>query len=48
MTLYGTDPMNPDTDGDGYTDGAEVAGGYDALTNALTGEQVDYQPLFVP
>lgn len=26
---YGTDPENPDTDGDGYTDGGEVAAGYD-------------------
>ena len=25
---YGTDPENPDTDGDGYMDGAEVAEGY--------------------
>jgi hypothetical protein len=27
--LYKTDPLNPDTDGDGYKDGAEVATGYD-------------------
>jgi len=27
--LYGTDPHNPDTDGDGYTDGIEVKNGYD-------------------
>ncbi len=27
--LYGTDPTNPDTDGDGYADGHEVAGAYD-------------------
>ncbi|MBI4592058.1 hypothetical protein HY733_01265 [Candidatus Uhrbacteria bacterium] len=26
---YATDPLNPDTDGDGYLDGAEVAAGYD-------------------
>lgn len=26
---YGTDPFDPDTDGDGYTDGGEVAAGYD-------------------
>jgi hypothetical protein len=25
----GTDPLNPDTDGDGYSDGAEVSGGSD-------------------
>lgn len=27
--LYGTDPRNPDTDGDGYSDGKEVRDGYD-------------------
>jgi hypothetical protein len=27
--VYKTDPLNPDTDGDGYKDGAEVATGYD-------------------
>ncbi len=27
--LYKTDKYNPDTDGDGYTDGEEVASGYD-------------------
>ncbi len=26
--LYGTDPHNPDTDGDGYSDGHEVQNGY--------------------
>jgi len=26
--VYKTDPFNPDTDGDGYKDGAEVKGGY--------------------
>jgi len=29
--LYKTDPNNPDTDGDGYMDGDEVANGYDPL-----------------
>ncbi len=28
---YGTDPRNADTDGDGYTDGEEVAAGTDPL-----------------
>jgi hypothetical protein len=28
---YHTDPLNSDTDGDGYGDGIEVAGGYDPL-----------------
>jgi hypothetical protein len=27
--VYHTNPLNPDTDGDGYLDGAEVKGGYD-------------------
>ncbi|MFH1461234.1 MAG: hypothetical protein ABIF84_02340, partial [Patescibacteria group bacterium] len=27
--LYKTDPNNPDTDGDGYLDGEEIAAGYD-------------------
>lgn len=31
---YGTDERNPDTDGDGYTDGAEVKAGYDPLIKA--------------
>lgn len=31
---YMTDPENPDTDGDGYLDGAEVKGGYDPLVPA--------------
>jgi len=25
---YGTDPTNPDTDGDGFSDGDEVRAGY--------------------
>jgi len=28
---YKTDPMNPDTDGDGYRDGVEIMSGYDPL-----------------
>lgn len=31
---YGTDPNNPDTDGDGYTDGIEIKSGYDPLKPA--------------
>lgn len=30
-TKYGTDPVNSDTDGDTYLDGAEVKGGYNPL-----------------
>lgn len=29
--VYGTDPLNPDTDGDGYPDGAELGRGTDPL-----------------
>lgn len=32
--IYGTDPNKNDTDGDGYTDGAEVKSGYDPLKPA--------------
>ena len=32
--VYGTDPNNPDTDGDGYSDGAEVRSGYDPTKKA--------------
>jgi lipoprotein-anchoring transpeptidase ErfK/SrfK len=31
--IYHTDPNNPDTDGDGYSDGLEVANGYDPNKN---------------
>lgn len=33
-TLWGTDPSNPDTDGDGYTDGQEVAACHNPLVKA--------------
>lgn len=32
--LYGTDPFTKDTDGDGYSDGVEVKGGYNPLKKA--------------
>ena len=32
--MLGTDPRNPDTDGDGYTDGKEVQSGYNPLKSA--------------
>ena len=42
--FYGTDPNNPDTDGDGFSDGNEVSRGYDPL---LPGEaKLDYDRLF--
>ena len=31
LVLYGTDPRNKDTDGDGYLDGEEVNSGHDPL-----------------
>lgn len=31
IEIYGTDPLNPDTDGDGHLDGAEVLAGTDPL-----------------
>lgn len=31
IVLYGTDPRNPDTDGDSYLDGQEINAGYDPL-----------------
>lgn len=38
--LYGTDPNNPDTDGDGYSDGVEVKSGYDPL-KAAPGDKIE-------
>jgi len=32
VRIYGTDPNNSDTDGDGYPDGVEIDGGFDPLT----------------
>jgi len=33
-TIHGTDPENPDTDGDGYLDGEEIIAGYDPTKKA--------------
>jgi LPXTG-site transpeptidase (sortase) family protein len=38
-SLFGTDPMNPDTDGDGYSDWEEILNGYDPLSHSR--EKVD-------
>jgi hypothetical protein len=40
--LYGTDPSERDTDGDGYTDGVEVRGGYNPLKKA-PGDKIVYE-----
>lgn len=37
--MLGTDPQNTDTDGDGYSDGKEVASGYNPLKSA-PGDQI--------
>ncbi len=34
--IYGTDRINPDTDGDGYLDGDEIKNGYNPLCNPAT------------
>lgn len=41
--VYGTDIYNRDTDGDGYTDGAEVKAGYDPLKPA-PGDKIISEP----
>jgi len=41
INVYGTNPMNADTDGDGYTDGQEVAAG----TNPLTPNSYPFSPI---
>jgi len=41
--LYGTDLNNPDTDGDGYTDGEETESGYDPLIPGNA--RIDYDKL---
>lgn len=42
--LYGTDVNNPDTDGDGHSDGDEITNGFDPL---LPGEaKIDYDKMF--
>lgn len=42
--LYGTDPNNPDTDGDGYSDGVEVSSGFDPLKKAPGDKVVSATP----
>lgn len=37
--IYGTDWLNPDTDGDGYNDGDEITNGYNPLCNPDTAEE---------
>lgn len=46
--IYKTDPNNPDTDGDGYSDGEEVLSGYDPLAQApndkISGKAIEPRP----
>jgi len=42
--LFGTDPFNPDTDGDGYLDGEEVDSGHNPLVKA-PGDKLAFYPL---
>lgn len=42
--LYHTDPLNPDTDGDGYLDGEEVNSGHNPLVKA-PGDKLSFYPL---
>ncbi len=42
--LYGTDPNNPDTDGDGYPDGEEVKNGYNPLGSGTLDSDNDGLP----
>lgn len=42
--LYHTDPLNPDTDGDGYLDGEEVDSGHNPLVKA-PGDKLSFYPL---
>ncbi len=41
--IYQTDPENPDTDGDSYADGLEVANGYDP-TKKAPGDKITIPP----
>jgi hypothetical protein len=43
--IWGTDPYNPDTDGDGYSDYAEIKSGYDPLKSA-PGDKIISQETF--
>jgi hypothetical protein len=46
--LYGTNPSNRDTDGDGYSDGVEVESGYDPLKKAPGDKIVKSAPVEEP
>lgn len=46
--LYGTDPNNRDSDGDGYSDGVEIESGYDPLKMAPGDKVVQAAPAEAP
>jgi len=47
INVYGTNPMNADTDGDGYTDGQEVAAGTNPLNpNSYPFSTIPAMPLW--
>ncbi len=46
--IYGTDPLNADTDGDGINDGTEVANGTDPLSAIMREAFIDEEIPFLP
>ncbi len=40
-SIFGTDPLNPDTDADGYSDGEEISNGFSPLAADMTLRQMD-------
>jgi|GEM_PF-6153028 len=42
VNIYGTDPTSPDSDNDGYTDGAEILGGFDPV-NEVSETSIVYE-----
>jgi len=44
VNIYNTDPTSPDSDNDGYTDGAEILGGFDPLSQTVESSLVYEDP----